>query len=87
MIDLLIKFIDIISQVLIFLVIISAVLSFIMPPYHQVRRTIDQIIEPMLSPIRRIVPMVGTFDFSPLVLIILIQIVTFALTRLLSTLR
>jgi YggT family protein len=87
MIDILIKLVDVLSQALILLVILSAILSFFMPPFHTVRRTIDQIIEPLLLPIRRVVPLVGMFDFSPLVLIILIQIVSFALIRLLSTLR
>jgi YggT family protein len=83
MINIIIKLIDILSQVLVFLVIVSVILSYFVPPYHSVRRAIDRIIEPMLSPIRRIVPTVGLFDFSPLVLIILIQILSFALTRLL----
>ncbi|HBG75067.1 MAG: hypothetical protein A2X25_04330 [Chloroflexi bacterium GWB2_49_20] len=87
MIDVLIKLVDVLSQALILLVILSVILSFFMPPYHTVRRTIDRIIEPLLSPIRRVVPLVGMFDLSPLVLIILIQIVSFALIRLLSNLR
>jgi uncharacterized protein YggT (Ycf19 family) len=41
----------------------------------------------MLQPIRRVIPSVGMFDFSPLVLIILIQILASALTYFLYTLR
>jgi uncharacterized protein YggT (Ycf19 family) len=40
-------------------------------------------VEPLLTPIRRNVPTVGMFDFSPLVLIILVQIFATILTRLL----
>ena len=87
MIDILIKLVQVISQAFIWIVILSAILSFFMPPYHTIRRTIDQIVEPLLSPIRRIVPLVGAFDFSPLVLIILVQILSFALISLLSALR
>ena len=36
---------------------------------------IFQITEPILSPIRKILPSTGTFDFSPIVAIILINIV------------
>ena len=86
MINILIKLVQVLSQAIIWIVILSAILSFFMPPYHTVRRAIDQLIEPMLSPIRRVVPLVGMFDFSPLVLIILVQILSFALISLLSVL-
>jgi len=86
-VDILIRLVNIISQVLILLVIVAAVLSFFMSPYHPVRRTVDQIVEPMLQPIRRVIPSIGMFDFSPLVLIILIQILAYALTYFLYTLR
>ena len=86
MINILIKLVQVISQALIWIVILSVILSFFMPPYHTVRRTIDQIIEPMLVPIRRVVPLVGMFDFSPLILIILVQILSFALISLLVAL-
>ena len=56
------------------LVIISVVLSYFMDPYHPIRRGVDNIVEPMLNPIRRVIPPVGMFDFSPVVLIILIQV-------------
>lgn len=85
MINILIKLVQVISQAFIWIVILSAILSFFMPPYHTVRRTIDQIVEPLLAPIRRVVPLVGMLDFSPLVLIILVQILSFALISLLST--
>ena len=57
------------------LVVIQAILSFFMDPYHRVRQTLDQIVNPFLNPIRRIIPLMGNLDFSPLVLIILLQIV------------
>jgi len=40
-----------------------------------------QITEPVLGPIRRILPPLGGFDLSPLVLIILIQVVSSSLGR------
>jgi YggT family protein len=86
-IAILILFINALSQLLVLLVIISVILSYFMDPYHPVRRAIDGVVEPMLAPIRRIVPLVGALDFSPLVLIILIQLLSNLLIRLLSTLR
>ena len=87
MISILILFISAISQLLVLLVIVSVILSFFMDPYHPVRRAIDGVVEPMLGPIRRIIPNIGMLDFSPLVLIILIQLLSNILIRLLSTLR
>jgi YggT family protein len=86
-IAILILFINAISQLLVLLVIVSVILSYFMDPYHPVRRAIDGVVEPMLAPIRRIVPNIGMLDFSPLVLIILIQLLSNILIRLLSTLR
>jgi YggT family protein len=86
-IDTLIIFINALQQILILLVIVSVILSYFMDPYHPIRRGVDRIVEPMLSPIRKIVPLVGMLDFSPLVLIILIQIVCNLLVRFLFSLR
>jgi YggT family protein len=75
------------QQILILLVILSVILSYFMDPFHPVRRGLDRLVEPMLNPIRRVVPLVGMIDLSPLVLIILIQVVSGLLIRLLYTLR
>ena len=75
-----------IAQILIWLVIASAILSFILPPHHRVRELLDRIIGPLLAPIRRYMPATGMFDFSPLVLVILIQLVSFLLIRILLSL-
>ena len=83
----LIQIIDVVSQILVLLVIVSAILSFFMDPYHPIRRGVDNIVQPMLEPIRRVVPLVGMFDFSPIILIILIQVVSNLLIGFLSTLR
>ena len=83
----LIQLVDFIAQALILLVIISIVLSYFMSPYHRVRYTLDGIVQPLLAPIRKVVPLVGSLDFSPVVLIILIQVLSFAIINLLSILR
>ena len=86
MIYILVRIINILSQFIILLVIIKVILSYFMDPYHPVRRTLDNLVEPMLAPIRRVVPLIGMFDFSPLVLIILVQILSSVLISFLSTL-
>ena len=86
MIGILITIIGALQQILILLVILSVILSYFMDPFHPIRRGLDRLVEPMLNPIRRVVPLVGMLDFSPLVLIILIQIVGGLLVRLLVSL-
>ena len=83
----LITIIDIVSQLLVLLVFISVILSYFMDPYHPIRRGVDNIVEPMLAPIRRVVPLLGMLDFSPLVLILLIQLIKSLLVSLLLNLR
>jgi YggT family protein len=78
-----IRLINILAQVLVLLIIVKVVLSYFMSPYHPVRQTIDRIVEPMLAPIRRILPPLGMIDFSPLVLLLLIQVLRSVLINLL----
>jgi YggT family protein len=66
--------INVIIQIISLLVIVHVVLSYFMSPFHPIRQLIDRLVEPMLSPIRRIVPSVGMLDLSPLILLILVQV-------------
>jgi YggT family protein len=86
-IGLLIQLVGAIQFILVLMVLVSVILSYFMDPYHPLRRFLDRIVEPMLAPIRRIVPLVGMLDFSPLILIVLIQVIGNLLTRLLYSLR
>ena len=60
------------------------IVGYFLNPFHPFRRTLDSIVEPMLAPIRKIIPPIGMFDFSPLVLIILIEIIESLLIRLIT---
>jgi len=84
---LLAKLVSIISQLLILLVFIASILSFFMSPYHPVRETLDRLVNPMLAPIRRLVPTAGMMDFSPLILIVLIQLIASAAVNILLSLN
>jgi|APMed6443717190_1056831.scaffolds.fasta_scaffold06973_4 YggT family protein len=79
----LVQLIQLLAQILTWMVIASALLSFFLPPYHPVREALDRIIDPLLNPIRRVVPMAGMFDFSPLILILAIDLVSRILTAIL----
>jgi len=56
------------------MVLLMAVLSWV-NPHAPIAPTIDALTQPFLAPIRRIVPLVGGVDLSPLVLILLLQLV------------
>lgn len=70
-------------QFIVLIVIIQVVLSYFMDPYHPVRRFMDRVVEPMLLPIRRIVPPIGMVDLSPLILIIALQVLDMIISRIL----
>ncbi|MDI6769468.1 MAG: YggT family protein [Anaerolineales bacterium] len=80
------KLISSLSNIIVLLVILQVLLSYFMSPAHPIRRTIDRLVEPMLAPIRRVVPLIGMFDFSPLILIILIQVASSVLINILLSL-
>ncbi len=70
----LVQVINVFAEILILVVILSAILSYFMDPYHPVRSGLNSIVEPLLNPIRQVIPPVGMIDFSPLILIVLIQL-------------
>lgn len=47
-------------------------------------RVLIQITDPILAPLRRIVPMIGMFDITPIVAIILLQVIGEVLYQALS---
>jgi len=67
-------------------VFIDVLLAFFLNPFHPLRSALDTVVEPMLAPIRRLVPTAGGLDFSPAILIILIQILGRVLVTLLASL-
>ena len=67
------------------LLIVDALLSFTpLAPWHPVRRTLDQLAEPIVRPFRNILPPMGMMDFSPMIALIVIQIVGQILIALVS---
>ena len=86
-IDILIRLINFLGSLLVLLIILHIALSYFVDPYNRVRQTIDRIVAPMLNPIRKVVPLIGMFDISPIILMLLIYAVQSALVNLLYTLR
>lgn len=63
------------------LVIVYAVLSW-MPTGSMMTDIVERLVAPALRPVRRVVPLVGGVDLSPLVLLVLLQILSIMLGHL-----
>jgi len=74
MVIILINTIDIVVNLIFWLILINWILQFFLSPYHPVRELLNRLVNPMLDPIRRVLPPTGMLDFSPLVLLILVQL-------------
>jgi len=85
-IQLLIRIVNFLASTLTLIVLADVILSYFMSPWHPFKRALDNVVEPLLSPIRRVVPPLGMIDFSPVVLIIAIQIVQWILISVLASL-
>ncbi len=55
------------------LVIVQAILSWV-NPYAPLAPAIQQLTQPLLAPIRKVLPLIGGVDLSPLVLVLVLQI-------------
>jgi YggT family protein len=78
---------SIISMVVIVQFVLSLLISFNVVNMHNnfvasLWRAVNAILDPLLTPIRRIMPDTGMIDFSPMVLLILLRIVTIVLSNL-----
>lgn len=60
------------------------ILGYFVSPYDSIMEFLRRIIEPMLAPIRKVIPPIGGLDFSPVVLIIIIQLIGKLLVLLLA---
>lgn len=86
MVYILILLVEYASQILIYLVIAHVLLSYFLQPDHAIRVAIDRLVLPLLNPIRRVVPLIGMIDISPIILIILVQLIAWFLTFLIMQL-
>jgi len=87
MIYFLTSLLDIVFRLLTIVVVVDVIVSYFLPPYNNVRIFLDRIVNPMLAPIRRIVPPVQMIDFSPIILLVILQVVQYIVVRLLSSIR
>ena len=80
----LIQIIRAVAWVITVAVIADIVVSYFLTPYHPIRAFLDRFVQPLLRPIQRILPNLGGLDFSPFVLLIILQLVESVLVSLIS---
>jgi YggT family protein len=81
-------FINIAIEILILMVIIHVLLGYLMPDEKQpVRAFLARIIEPLLTPIRRLLPSTGAFDFSPVALILILIVLQSIISAIFRSFR
>lgn len=79
-----IRTVDLIVSLLSIMLVIDILMHYFLSMEQPVRRFLDALFEPMLAPIRRILPPVGMFDLSPVVLLLLFQLIGGLLIQLLA---
>jgi YggT family protein len=74
--SLLIYFIDLVFTLLSLAILARVLLSWVrVSPYHPAVDFLYQITEPILGPLRRAIPPISMVDISPVIAIILLQII------------
>lgn len=59
-----------------FVILARVLMSWVnVDPYSPVARTIYDLTEPVLAPVRNLMPAAGGLDFSPIIVLILLQVV------------
>lgn len=74
--DAFILFVALLTQILTFAIVIRALLSwFPVDPTNPLVVILVQITDPILEPMRRVIPRIGMFDLTPIFAILLLQFI------------
>jgi len=73
-----VSIIRVLCDVLAILILLRVLVSWYSPrPTNVLVVILHRLTEPILAPLRRIIPRVGMFDFTPLVAVILLQVIRY----------
>jgi len=84
---------DSLIGLVVLVVIVNAIISWLVafdvvnlrnPAMYRFVRTLDAVTEPMLRPIRRVLPSLGGMDLSPIILLLLLQATKIVVNGLLA---
>lgn len=69
-------------------IIVRAILSWVMlGGYNILVRLLDDATEPLLWPLRRVIPLIGRFDLTPVVAIVILGLIPYLVSLVLSPLN
>lgn len=84
MVNTLVDLISLVSKAYSFLILGRVIISWVNPdPSNTLVKLLNSATEPVLRPVRNLLPSMGGFDFSPIVVLIGLQVLTNLLIRLL----
>jgi len=84
---------DSLIELVVLVVIVNAIISWLVafdvvnlrnPAMYRFVRTLDSLTEPLLRPIRRVLPSLGGMDLSPIILLLLLQATKIVVNGLLA---
>jgi YggT family protein len=71
-----VRFVEVFCNIMIAAIVVRALLSWVITdPRNQLVSALDQITEPILAPLRRIVPRMGMIDVTPMVAILILIVI------------
>jgi YggT family protein len=78
-----VQFVNLLVYALTTVIFLYAIFSFFVPPGsdNPIMRFLGSIAEPLLRPLRRVLPSMGMLDLSPMVAIILLQVMGSIVTQ------
>ena len=69
------KLLDLVLNIYFWTLLIRVIASWVSPnAYHPALQIVDRLTAPLIDPVRRLLPDLGGLDFSPLVVLVLIQL-------------
>lgn len=69
------RFLEYLLQILSFAILARVIVSWISPNMdNPIMRVLYEVTEPVLSPLRQFIPRLGMFDITPVIALILIQL-------------
>lgn len=75
-----------VANLVTFVLFINALMSWFQPdPSNPIRRTLNDICEPIVRPFRNLLPQTGMVDFSAMIAMLAIQVLASVLATLLRT--
>lgn len=80
--EFIVRLVQILTTILMAAIFFRAILSWVNPdPYNPLMRALDQITEPILAPLRRIMPRLGMIDITPMIAILILYAIQEAVRR------